>query len=273
MMLEAEGERPAVLHVPWFWDRLEAAAYKFLTLDYDGTLAPFRVARMEATPLEGIPDLLRQIEQRRDTALAVISGRPVSELVELLGQVRLTLVGSHGFEYRGPDGEVEVKTIMAEQEAGLLKAQEIPAIQGLGDRLEAKRASIALHTRGMPPDRAAQEETVVYREWETLAGEHHLEVRRFNGGVELRASGWNKGDAWESLLTGLPEETLCVYIGDDETDEDVFGRIRASGVGIRVGVPPGPSKALGFLPDIESVKALLKAWVHLAPGDAQGDLP
>jgi len=253
----------AVMDDPSFWSLLRDARSKFLGLDYDGTLAPFRKERMDAVPLRGIIDLLKQIEQRGDTVLAVISGRPLFELIELLGDIPVTMVGSHGFEFRNPSGEIVVKKISSDQEQGLVQAQTHGIEAGLEDHLEMKRASLALHTRGVSRDQEAWMYERLHPAWEDLAPPHNLEIRRFNGGIELRARGWNKGDALESLLVALADSTLCIYLGDDETDEDAFERIRPYGIGIRVGGPTRLSKARGFVDDIGSVKRFLLKWTGL----------
>lgn len=260
MSFESKGEKPLIINIADFWERLSSAQSRFLALDYDGTLAPFRIERMEAEPLVGIPELLKQIQGRDDTTLAIMSGRPVFELISLVGNIGVTMVGSHGFELRSPDGCIAIKKITSEQEEGLMEARERGVDAGLEKRLETKIASIALHTRGLSPDEASLMEDEVHETWGNLTARHHLEVKRFNGGVELRVTGWNKGDALEALLLDLKKETLCVYIGDDETDEDAFERIQPYGFGIRVGESSQPSKAHGFLPDTDSVKRFLQAW-------------
>lgn len=268
MGCDADAEKPFIQYLPDFWDRLRDAGPKFLALDYDGTLAPFHAERMNAFPVSGISDLLRQIQTRGDTTLAIISGRPIFELVTLLGNISVTMVGNHGFEFRDPHGDTVIKKITPEQAEGLVKAQGIGIEMGGQGHLETKTASIALHTRGLRPDQAFAMEEEISRRWEGLCATHKLETRRFNGGVELRASNWNKGDALEMLLRGLPKDTLCVYIGDDETDEDAFERIRPYGFGIRVGDPCQPSKASGFLPDIDAVKSFLEGWKNSLPCDS-----
>ncbi|HHO76364.1 MAG TPA: trehalose-phosphatase [Deltaproteobacteria bacterium] len=250
-----------------FWSLLSDAGSKFLGLDYDGTLAPFKEERMSAVPLDGIVEILEQISCRKDTVLAIISGRSLFELAELLGNIPVTMVGSHGFEFRNPLGEVVVKKLSPGQGEGLVLAQRYGIEAGLRDCLEIKRASIALHTRGISPDEASGMYDKLYPVWERYAKTHHLEARRFNGGLELRAAGWNKGDALESLLIDLPEDTFCVYIGDDETDEDAFERIQPYGIGIRVGGHCPETKARGFLEDIRSVKSFLGKWKDLVYRD------
>lgn len=263
MIRKYEGGKPVIMNIPDFWDRLRGKRSLFLALDYDGTLAPFHVERMQAKPLAGIPGVLARIQKRDDTSVAIISGRPLAELVSLVGNIGVTMVGSHGFEILSPDGDVVIKETSPEQEEGFAQARAWGIDAGFGSRLETKVSGIALHTRGLSPDEASALEDEVYDAWGSMAAGYCLEVRKFNGGVELRAKGWNKGDALESLLNHLGQDTLCVYIGDDETDEDAFERILPYGMGIRVGEETRQSHAQGFVPDIESVRMLLTAWADM----------
>jgi trehalose-phosphatase len=61
----------------------------------------------------------------------------------------------------------------------------------------------------------------------------------------------------------MPKVSMCVYIGDDETDEDAFEAIRARGYGIRVGDADTRTAARGFLPDVQAVREFLEAWSDL----------
>ena len=85
-----------IINIPDFWESVRQAHHKFLGLDYDGTLAPFRVDPMEAEPLEGITALLIELSSMTDTTLAIISGRPVREVITLVGNLNIFFVGSHG---------------------------------------------------------------------------------------------------------------------------------------------------------------------------------
>ncbi len=255
--------QPDVRHIPRFWDMISLRQSKLLALDYDGTLAPFHVHRMEALPLKGIPDLMKKISLREDTTLAVISGRPLDELEILLKPWKGIMIGSHGFERRFSTGQIFIKKISFRQQEGLSYAHSMILDMGIEMHIEKKPASIAFHTRGLGESSAGRLEEEVALEWSRIASRCSLEVRKFQGGVEVLAKGWNKGDALEELLRDEPQDTFCVYIGDDSTDEDAFQRIRSSGIGIRVGKREIPTAARGLLPDIHTVKGFLEAWVNL----------
>ena len=121
-----------------------------LVLDYDGTLAPFRVERMEAAPAPELLPALRCLADAPRVRLVVLSGRPLVELERLLPLDPLPeLWGVHGWEHRLPNGRRDDPPLPAglrsllDGEASLL-ADVAPA------RLERKVASLALHWRGVP---------------------------------------------------------------------------------------------------------------------------
>ena len=252
-------------NIPGFWNLLRSARRSFLALDYDGTLAPFRIERMEAHPLPGIKDLLVNIRNKTGGSIAVISGRPISEVLILLGDLHIMLVGSHGHEFRYPDGSQVIRKPTPSQQEGLDKARDACIAEGLEWRIETKVASIAVHNRGLSPHDALHIEDRVMDIWFHIAQAHALDLRRFNGGIELRCKGMNKGDALHTLLSLQPGGIFSVYIGDDETDEDAFKAIRGRGYGIKVGHQISTTHAVGFLTDVNAVKKFLEGWLLHAP--------
>ena len=256
-------KRPKIIGLPDFWDVLSRHENKLLALDYDGTLAPFCVQRMQAYPYPGIPGALERIHRRADTVLAIISGRPLAEVLILAGPFNGILIGSHGMEKQLSSGDIVIKTVDQTQRQGLACAQSAAEEIGLQHHIELKPASVALHTRGISPKEAARLEDLTVRIWHDISSRHGLEIRRFNGGVEVRATGWNKGDALEELRREMPPGSACVYIGDDDTDEDVFFRLRSRGYGIRVGEAGRHTAARGFLPGIPAVREFLETWADL----------
>jgi len=71
-----------------FFAAFGAAARPLLLVDYDGTLAPFRVNRFEARPFSGVRELLSHIQKQKKTRMVVITGRPAGEIASMLGSIR-----------------------------------------------------------------------------------------------------------------------------------------------------------------------------------------
>jgi trehalose-phosphatase len=257
--LNAEG-------LPDLQARLMRAPARMLVLDYDGTLAPFCVDPMRARPLPGVAEALAAIRDQTDTRLAILSGRRAADAARLLGVEGLPVVGSHGRERLDPGGELLVRPLSGAQQLAIQQARLRLERAGIAGRLERKQSGLAFHTRGLPAAEAEAREARVRRLWTDVARQAaaDLACRDFNGGVELRATDVDKGTALAELLADAPGGTLCVYIGDDDTDEDAFCEAaRRGGVGILVGDRGGPTAAGGRLPDCAAVLSFLRAWASL----------
>jgi trehalose-phosphatase len=246
--------------LPDFWQCVNAAAHVSLFLDFDGTLAPFQADRLQAFPLPGTIDALCRIIDGNLASVAFVSGRPVSEILLLMGDLGTTIVGAHGYEIHRPSGTRHVVSITPEQRS-ILDAAFEEAIRVFDpDRVERKAASVAAHFRGLDPRGVSDVEDLLERRWRAAGASEVMEFRPFNGGLELRAAGRTKGTAIEELLSVAPDETLPIYIGDDDTDEDAFAILAGRGIGIKVGPPGAVTRATGRVPDCESVRQILCDW-------------
>jgi phosphoglycolate phosphatase-like HAD superfamily hydrolase len=80
-----------------FFRALADAPASLLLLDYDGTLAPFRVDRFQARPWAGVRELLKRIQEQGRTRMIVITGRPAAEIAPMLNlDTPLEVWGLHG---------------------------------------------------------------------------------------------------------------------------------------------------------------------------------
>lgn len=254
------GSRVRVEGVVDFWEQVLAAEHVSLFLDFDGTLAPFCDDRLQAFPLPGTVDAIKAIDQEERTSVALVSGRPIAEIVLLMGELGTTIVGAHGYEVYRPSGAKHVITIRPEQ-ASILDAAFEEALSIFDPaRVERKAASVAAHFRGLDPQSTSEVQQHLERRWRSASVSGLVEFRPFNGGLELRAAGRTKGTAIEELLDVAPAGTLPIYIGDDDTDEDAFAVLEGRGIGIKVGPKDAVTKAIGRVPDCETVRQLLIDW-------------
>ncbi|MCZ7585664.1 MAG: trehalose-phosphatase [Deltaproteobacteria bacterium] len=233
-MNDASPKPPSInAGVPDFWERFDQAPRILLGLDYDGTLAPFRNVRHEAKPLSGISDTLASLTDMPRLRVVIVSGRPLDELATFFPGLPLEMIGAHGWQRRSVSGEIHDFPVDAGHLAGLDASEEAARGAGLGAHLERKTASLALHVRWLSNADAAAALAAARRVWKPTAAEAHLGLREFDGGLELRAPGRHKGVALEELLREMPDGTLPIYVGDDDTDEDAFAAIRERGIGIK----------------------------------------
>ena len=235
-------------------------------LDYDGTLTPIVDDPAEAK----LPEKTRKVIKRLagQYSLAIISGRDLADVRNMVGIEDIAYAGSHGFDIYGPRGQYrnqeegkDFLPALDRAEAEVSKAlQDIP-----GGRVERKRFAIAVHYRQV--DRARLEE-LEKRFDEVLS--HYGDLRKTGGKeiFELRPNvDWDKGTALLSLLESLYADNsrvLPVYIGDDDTDEDAFRAISERGIGIVVGTGKRPTAAHYVLRDTDEAAQFLHELAALA---------
>lgn len=204
-------------------------------VDYDGTLTPIVAHPSEAVLSDRGKETLAHLSA--SFPVAVVSGRDRAEVEALIGLEGIYYAGSHGFDITGPGGFSEqfgADYAGSLNEAAGEVAQSLASIEGVW--VERKRYAVAVHFRQAPE--AGDRVRRVVRDVAAKSGD-----LRVSGGkkiFELRPDlDWDKGRAVTHLLDVLGlsgSDVTPLYLGDDETDEDVFGVFRSGpGVGIVVG--------------------------------------
>ena len=200
-----------------------------LLLDYDGTLAPFRVDRFKSRPWAGVRKLLAQIQQQGRTTMKVITGRPAAEIAPMLGlEPPLEVWGLHGAERLFPDGQRILDDAQAATQAKLEELRARLRRDSLGGLFEDKANGVVMHWRGASRRKAEQIERRTREIFEPLAQMEDLTLLDFEAGLELRV-GRNKGGAAEAILAEVEAEAPVAFLGDDLSDEAAFRAINALG--------------------------------------------
>ncbi len=215
--------------------RLVDAPQRVLLLDYDGTLAPFAPDRVNAFPYSGVPRLLEQIMNTTGTRVVVISGRPARDVPRLVGINPAPEVwGSHGLERLHPDGRYEMPEIQGDVLACLERVAAELEFRGLRQVTEMKPAAIAVHWRWLPSSKLEEVKATAYRVLSRGTGNPALRLELFDGGLELRIRGPNKGDAVRTIVSEMDSDVPVAYLGDDVTDEDAFRALCGKGLSVLV---------------------------------------
>lgn len=244
-----------------FWQCLKRATKRALLLDYDGTLAPFRVERDKAIPYPGVRETIDAILADGQTRLVIISGRWTRDLIPLLGLTRLPEIwGCHGWERLFPDGSHNAGKISGAASRALKEAQEWAHKEGCADRCERKPVAVAIHWRGLEAARIAELQKKVSAAWEPLARRGGLELHSFDGGLELRCPGRDKGFAVNQVFAELGEDAVVAYLGDDLTDEDAFGALKGKGLSVLVREEFRSTEADVWLKPPEELLEFLRNW-------------
>jgi len=223
-----------------------------LFLDFDGTLAALRRLPSDVKPLDpSLRTVLRRLAEHKRLALYVISGRRLAELRRLVPVKGVRLLGLHGWEgRRTPHLRAERDLLRRARQVLERRLSSLPEI-----RLEDKGLALAVHYRGAAP-RTAWSARVIVRE--VLSDlKTHVHMLRGHKVWELlprQISG--KGSSVLALLSGLPQPTLAIFVGDDGTDESAF-RALPSALTIRVGKRPRTA-ARFLLKSPDEVKSFLQ---------------
>ena len=249
------------LDLDQFFDRLRRSERSVLMLDYDGTLAPFVQRRDQAVPYPGVRERLIRLNDS-PTHLSLVTGRAADELLPLLGmETPPEIWGSHGGERRLPDSTTTLLDLPPSTLDGLQAVDQWARAEQLAEHLEHKPFSVALHWRGLPQQTAQDLAARVREKWGNSLMACGLESHDFDGGVELRAVGINKGVAVQQLLAELPADTPAAYLGDDATDEDAFAMLKHRG--LKVLVRPSERETIAdlWLVPPDELLAFLDRWL------------
>ena len=225
-----------------------------LFLDVDGSLIDFADRPERVHVGKTLTGLLSQLHVALGGALALVSGRPIEDLLHLFGAPPWAMAGVHGLQLRHTDGaRRDIELDHAEQQR-LRHAVDSLAVKVPHVMLENKGIAIALHDRsGDPGMRALREAS------EALLKElPDYELQLGHRVIEIKPAGMDKGQAVAELLARPPfQGRMPVYVGDDFTDEHGFATANLeNGISIRVGQRE-PSLAQYTLSSPASVQAWL----------------
>jgi hypothetical protein len=82
----------------------------------------------------------------------------------------------------------------------------------------------------------------------------------FDGGIELRAAGRNKGDVVRTLAAEAGPDAALAYLGDDLTDEDAFRAMPDHGAAVLVRERLRPTAANLWVRPPAELLAFLGRW-------------
>ncbi|KAF4521294.1 hypothetical protein B566_EDAN002298 [Ephemera danica] len=247
-------------------DYIGSTSKLVLLLDYDGTLAPIAAHPDLAILPRETKEVLKRLSNMSDVYIAIISGRSVSNVREMVGIDNITYAGSHGLEIEHPDGTKFVHPMPVEIEGKV--SQLIKNLQEEvchdGAWVENKGALLTYHYRETPnllrPDMVEKARKLI------IDAGFHAGIAHC--ALEARPPvQWNKGRASLYILRtafGLDwsERVRIIYAGDDVTDEDAMLALKGMAITYRVTASHSVRTAANRrLPSTDSIFTMLK-WVE-----------
>ncbi len=239
-----------------------------LFLDYDGTLAPFSVERDKAFPYPGVREILTEIMESTRTKLVIVSGRPIDDLMPLLGlDPAPEVFGAHGWERRTPDGKRFTFPLPLDAQGVIEDARFWITQNGLEAQSELKPASVTVHWRGLPEAERDKLRQAVLGAWTPFTKVESIELTPFDGGLELRVLGQDKGNAVRTVMAEVGAEGSAAYLGDDQTDEDAFAALAHKGLSVLVRAKKRSTRADLRLTPPDELLDFLRDWREMTTGE------
>jgi trehalose-phosphatase len=231
---------------------IRSAEHLALFLDFDGTLAPFRIRPEEVRLSNSTRRALQRLIRHSPLRVFVLSGRRRADVRNRLGVPGVHCYGLHGWE--------APRTAVPKSSAGKLlreaKRQLGKGLYGLrGVWIEDKGPILGVHARGAAAGAVRQAGNVV----QEVMGQFEPGLRVLPGSRvwevmprELKG----KGATVQALLRQMPPATLPIYLGDDAADESAFAAL-SYGITICVGLRQ-PTDARFRLRNPQEVRTFLK---------------
>ncbi len=210
-----------------------------ILLDIDGTILDIAPTPREVWVPAPLRKTIARLQDFTGGALAMVSGRPLRDIDLIFAPLQLAAIGGHGAELRplpGTEPQVFTGSLSAELKRNLAALTAL----GPGVIVEDKGYSLALHFRLAPDFGAALHAAVA--EVCAQSAEDTVEVLAGKAVVEVKPNRVSKATAVRELMKYRPfAGRHPIFIGDDVTDEPVFGIIpEFGGMGFSVGrVVPG----------------------------------
>jgi trehalose 6-phosphate synthase/phosphatase len=246
--------------------RLAETEALLLLLDYDGTLVPFTPTPELARPDEALLGLLRALAGRPETEVHLVSGRPQDVLETWLGDLPVWLHAEHGFMSRDPATK---QWVAAGEFGGSWREPVLAMLREISQRtpgslVEVKAAALAWHYRMADQETGARRANELRLHLNQLLSNQPVEILAGNRVIEIRPYGVHKGRIVPPLSPERMAATTIVAIGDDRTDEDLFGAMPPEAITIKVG--PGETTARFRVDGVTAVRQILQSLVDAGVG-------
>ncbi|MBI5922435.1 MAG: trehalose-phosphatase [Betaproteobacteria bacterium] len=223
-------------------------------LDVDGTLLDIADTPDAVRVDTALLDLIGRLHRVSGGAMALVSGRSLSDLEGLLGMPRLPMAGQHGLERRDAAGRLWIHAAPPAAKCAIKEALAPVLARHPGLLLEDKGLTLALHYR-LAPHLAAYAHRLMTQLVKEAGGE--LEIQKGKRVVEIKPASIDKGTAVAEYMAESPfRGRYPVFIGDDLNDEHGFAEVNILG-GTSIKVGKGSSCARFRLSNVAAVRRWL----------------
>ena len=254
------------------WDQVKRKLlnkYIFIFFDYDGTLTPIAKTPQQAVISEKVKELLKKLSRKPNLALAIVSGRQLKDIKDIVGLKDVMYAGNHGLEIEGPkikfESQVSPGLKLVIRNIYEKMVSSFSMIKGV--LIEDKGLAVSVHYRLMDA-KDMQEFLSIFSEiTKSFTESNKIKINEGKKVYVIRpAVAWDKGKTVLWLLARqqflVEDKILPVYFGDDITDEDAFRVLKNKGLTIFVGQPKA-SKAGYYVKNTAEVTWFMEQVLEL----------
>ncbi|MBI5050561.1 MAG: trehalose-phosphatase [Nitrospirae bacterium] len=238
--------------------------------DYDGTLTPIAETPQQAVIPRQVKELLRKLSRKPNCALAIISGRALEDIKDLVRLKGIIYAGNHGLEIEGPKIKFEsqvsprLKSVIRNIYEDMVN--KLSKIKGV--LIEDKGLAIGVHYRLVDATDIQEFLNIFSEITESFTVRDKIKINEGKKVYEIRPPvAWDKGKtvlwllARQQFLVG-EDKIFPIYFGDDITDEDGFRALKNKGLTIFVGEPKA-SEAAYYVRNTEEITQFIKKVLEL----------
>jgi trehalose 6-phosphate phosphatase len=227
-----------------------------ILLDVDGTLLDIAPTPTAVYVPPTLCKTLVALRKRAGGALALVSGRLISDIDTLFTPLRFPAVGGHGAELRAHGEGDTIDQRAYSLEPKLREEFTAIAARHAGVIIEDKGSSIALHYRTAPKQGLGLVHDVkhAFAAWKDPS----LELLTGKAVLEIKHRGYNKGTGVRELMSHPPfNGRRPVFIGDDKTDEFAFAVMPEFN-----GIPVSVGRRISWVDDCFNSPTEVRAWLE-----------
>lgn len=238
-------------------EKYRKAKNKLVLLDYDGTLVNYELIPDNARLPEHLNDILKNLIDKPQTKVFIISGRSHQDIDRLLDHLPINIIAEHG-------AMMKRRGVWKNQviDNALWKKTIIPIFNQIASEcpksfVEEKNFSLTWHYRNADSHSGYTHSRELIRILEKIIYSYNLKILDGNKVVEILTNEIGKGKAVKEL-SEQDNYDFILSLGDDVTDEEMFEFFLHNSNAFTIKVGNGDTHAKYKLDSIKNVVSLLK---------------
>lgn len=220
-------------HIAEFCTSFSFADNRIIFLDYDGTLTGFTDNPYDARPDENLKQILQDVS--RYATVVLLSGRDHHIMEEWFGELDVQLIAEHGVWHKREGIWKKEKNFSSSWKSEIMPLMQQVVENTPGSFIEEKPFSLVFHYRRCDSWQSEIRAPQLINSLKTVCQKNNLSILDGNKVVEVRVAGIDKGSAAYEWLS-KEKWDFIMAIGDDRTDEDMFGVMPEQAHTIKVGI-------------------------------------